>query len=584
MSPELQNSIRTQLSKFFDNTESERFFDLDYAINRLNQPQPPWEALVSIGIHAAEFYANREKEEVNQLLKDLTNTTLTFVDKLFLSILPVDGEELLGSEQKRLLFHTRFTLGFLLLIQGDKKRSHVALHDMAATKTRAYITTEPGELSRTNDIINGKIFAFVYLFSEYSKQRDWSELLFLLTECIACAPIVQPFEAFAPKILDLWAINQQKENEDTPGLEWLHAFVEAGELLLLNNEDDSANTPNKCKEGSAQYLAWKVGQIVGIFANKFHDDPFSQFRHYESTLGEKEYRSERGEQKTEETIVAILAVLREFDTTSDWQKMRDRCLYMWNWTSTTGWKESARSMDIPLDVDGPYSLSEIGPCHDLYWAMRIGFADIFIGHNSSIPAINQADSTFGSTMWNEIENIISPSPRKVPRLSKEELITLIENGESETLEFKSSARWDYQQKCQNEALFFELIETISGFLNGFGGKLIIGVDDNKNICGLDKDIIVSGKNLDRYQLYITEKLCQYLGRVECQQYVSVEFYNILNKYVCLVNVKSSRTPIYVRDTQSEYFYLRIQNRTQKLSMSEAHKYVIQNFPNRFGQI
>ena len=52
---------------------------------------------------------------------------------------------------------------------------------------------------------------------------------------------------------------------------------------------------------------------------------------------------------------------------------------------------------------------------------------------------------------------------------------LIAAGESKTLEFKSSLRWDRREECVNKALEGVVVKTLAGFLNAAGGTLLIGV-------------------------------------------------------------------------------------------------------------
>jgi len=56
-------------------------------------------------------------------------------------------------------------------------------------------------------------------------------------------------------------------------------------------------------------------------------------------------------------------------------------------------------------------------------------------------------------------------------MEKEEILHLIKQGESESIEFKTS-------------FGKEVIESIVAFSNSKGGKVIVGVNDKKNIAGI----------------------------------------------------------------------------------------------------
>jgi len=156
ISPDIEKSIKTTLSQFMGEDEAGRFMDLDYAKSHVKQVQPPWQALVSLGVHAAELYAHQDTDVEKIILQELVGQALETVDTLFQSILPKPSEKPLEGEQARLLFHTRFALGVLLLAKGDKARSKAILHDMAATKVsirgHSYYDEGLGVVKCTDDI------------------------------------------------------------------------------------------------------------------------------------------------------------------------------------------------------------------------------------------------------------------------------------------------------------------------------------------------------------------------------------------------------------------------------------------------
>jgi ATP-dependent Lon protease len=83
----------------------------------------------------------------------------------------------------------------------------------------------------------------------------------------------------------------------------------------------------------------------------------------------------------------------------------------------------------------------------------------------------------------EYEINISAEQRKAQ--SKARMI--IEQGENERVEFKSSLRWDYKQNTKNQSLETVVAKSIAALLNYDGGTLLVGVDDSKNILGLEND-------------------------------------------------------------------------------------------------
>lgn len=154
-----------------------------------------------------------------------------------------------------------------------------------------------------------------------------------------------------------------------------------------------------------------------------------------------------------------------------------------------------------------------------------------------------------------------------------DLEELIEAGENERVEFKSSIRYDYFRKTTNRELELVIAKTITGFMNAKGGKLIIGVDDDGNIVGLEKDFkTLKHKNKDGYEREIFRIISTQLGHEACFSN-HISFYKLNGEDVCVIAVEPSKKPIYVSDTENTTFYVRTGNATYPLTVKEAVDYL-----------
>jgi len=173
------------------------------------------------------------------------------------------------------------------------------------------------------------------------------------------------------------------------------------------------------------------------------------------------------------------------------------------------------------------------------------------------------------------ESLISNRCKEVHSKSTEELVTL---EESQNLEFKSSVWHPYEisknpnitsseyMKQINEAT----IKTVSGFLNSDGGTLLIGLNDDKEILGLNSDIKASNNtDLDKYELKLVKLLSDMCGRANIAEFVRVELCPIGKEQVCRLDVRPSTTPVF---TKNEKFYVRVGNATKSLYPSEIYDY------------
>jgi hypothetical protein len=158
---------------------------------------------------------------------------------------------------------------------------------------------------------------------------------------------------------------------------------------------------------------------------------------------------------------------------------------------------------------------------------------------------------------------------------------IISQGENNFVEFKSSLRWDYKENQVNKVLEHVVAKTISGFLNAEGGTLLIGVDDDGNILGLEKDYATLGKkqNRDGFLLHIVQVINNYLGK-EFNQYISIKIERVEEKDICIVEVSDSGTPAFIQYQGKEEFYIRASASTQPMGMKEANEYINLHWNNK----
>lgn len=149
----------------------------------------------------------------------------------------------------------------------------------------------------------------------------------------------------------------------------------------------------------------------------------------------------------------------------------------------------------------------------------------------------------------------------------------IKLGESKKLEFKSSARWDYKTNKINTQLLEVIAKSISGFMNMEGGKLLIGVKDNKEILGIKKDIeTLKVKNTDGFSLLLNQIVESYLG-IEMTELIDINYKKISGKTICIVEIKESTKPVFIKIDNNKFFYVRMGNSTKKLDSEESYNFI-----------
>ena len=150
---------------------------------------------------------------------------------------------------------------------------------------------------------------------------------------------------------------------------------------------------------------------------------------------------------------------------------------------------------------------------------------------------------------------------------------IIRLGEHERSEFKASFRWDTKRRQINKDLEKTIMKTITAFLNSDGGHLFIGVNDQGIPMGLENDFASLPKqDMDGFENHFNNIFNQMIGP-EFRRLVKLSFNALGGKTICMVSVEPSHNPAYLKNANSEDFYIRTGNVTTPLKMSEVAAYL-----------
>jgi predicted HTH transcriptional regulator len=165
-----------------------------------------------------------------------------------------------------------------------------------------------------------------------------------------------------------------------------------------------------------------------------------------------------------------------------------------------------------------------------------------------------------------------------------EISGLIKAGESEKVEFKSSLRWDYREQKVNPVLETVILKSIAAFANGKGGTLIIGVNDEGKILGLEPDFnTLKKKDADGFELHLRRLIKNQFGISFITAHLQVEFPEMEGKTLCVIRISPSHHPLYLKTknkngNETEKFYVRMGNASQEIaSLHEIHQYIKNRF-------
>lgn len=157
------------------------------------------------------------------------------------------------------------------------------------------------------------------------------------------------------------------------------------------------------------------------------------------------------------------------------------------------------------------------------------------------------------------------------RLGKDpnqEVLDLIEAGESQNVEFKSTLRTNIHTGEKDKRMEAAVLKTLVAFLNSDGGDLLIGVKDDGEIVGMD---VQTFDNRDKIYLHVTNMISIQVGDnfIPFIEYRLVDFEE---RTVLHFKVRRSSKPAFVKTGEVESFYARSGPASIELKGSELLKY------------
>lgn len=156
---------------------------------------------------------------------------------------------------------------------------------------------------------------------------------------------------------------------------------------------------------------------------------------------------------------------------------------------------------------------------------------------------------------------------------------LIKRGESKTLEFKSTLRWNLDEDRQDDLrVTHAVLKSVAAFLNTEGGDLLIGVADDRSIVGIERDRLESD---DKFMRHLAQAVRNGLGD-RAGTCIDPKAQIVEGKTVCLVSCQRSPEPVFLKLKGTEAaadgdFYVRSGPGTVKLAVDSAREYIRTRF-------
>ena len=182
----------------------------------------------------------------------------------------------------------------------------------------------------------------------------------------------------------------------------------------------------------------------------------------------------------------------------------------------------------------------------------------------------------GGIMRNIMGKIIEKNPKIFIKKkdSPEEVLELINVGESEKIEFKSTLRTNLHTKEFDKKIELSALKTINAFLNSDGGTLLIGVNNNREILGIEEDKF---EDTDKFNLHLTNLIKEKIGKKHLHL-ISIQHILIEGKTIIKISCEKSEVPVFLRlSSNEEEFYIRVGSSSIQTKSSELIEYIKRKF-------
>lgn len=181
---------------------------------------------------------------------------------------------------------------------------------------------------------------------------------------------------------------------------------------------------------------------------------------------------------------------------------------------------------------------------------------------------------FVSRRWTQAEHARVALARELAQ----SLPSLMEQGESERVEFKAALRWDLDKGRVNKEIELASLKTIAGFANGDGGNLLIGVNDAGCAVGLTRDYgTLRRKDRDGFEQHLFTLVSRRIGGDVCP-YLHTLFGVVSGLDIVRVVIEPAPRPVFVTTGEREQFFVRTGNSTRQLGVREAVEYIAARWP------
>lgn len=225
---------------------------------------------------------------------------------------------------------------------------------------------------------------------------------------------------------------------------------------------------------------------------------------------------------------------------------------------------------------------------DLVRRLELDDADGMLGHIAKIAIILKDHNLrcIPSLDKGEITTLRAVTFESGELNDEQELENDLELEESGNLEFKSSLCFDIRkyenqelpkqvEVCKSEDVIYSTLKSIAAFANYDGGRIYIGVTDDKQVVGLKWDLMLKAfTNTDKWQLYFRDLVRErFKDGPMINEYVNLTCFNYKGVPVARVDVTRRSALTFVKKDKQYVLFRRQGNRTATVDITEMEEFL-----------
>ena len=156
--------------------------------------------------------------------------------------------------------------------------------------------------------------------------------------------------------------------------------------------------------------------------------------------------------------------------------------------------------------------------------------------------------------------------------------SLLHEMETKRIEFKETARVSTKNEVPEKVINEGIIKTVAAFINSEGGTLGIGISDDGDVPGIQRDLDYKGHDIDSYQNWMIALLSNAIGHAPVANLVNIRFESYDDVIACLVDVRPGKSPVFANTIKgNDLFYVRAGNTTHILAGDQCQLYIQERF-------